>query len=230
MHIYKKGVNESLLYAWFSAMHTRVDIAIVSALDEAVLLDVVDRIQARIADIERVGNCFDPNSELSLFNSGRVGREELSPELSRILSLCDQWKATTDGLFDVAYSGIINLSGFLKGYALDEIRPILDDASITNALINIGNSSILALGNQSGYTDGWHIGTVNGSLSLEGVGEVLHNQCLTTSGNDSPDRQHIVNPLTGQLITGHRQVSVITPTGTEGEVLATVKFINTECK
>lgn len=206
-------------------MHSRVDIALVSGLDEAVLVGVVERMQVRIAEIERVGNCFDPYSELSRLNRDEVAREDVSEELARILSLCDEWKAKTAGLFDVAYSGTINLSGFLKGYALDEVRPIIEEAGIADALINLGNSSILALGCQPGYTDGWHISALNSSPPSDGAGETLHNQCLTTSGNDTADRCHIVNPITGQLIKGLRQVSVITYSGAEGEVMATVKFI-----
>lgn len=216
------GGGLGVLYCWFSAMHTRVDIAFVSSLDKEYLLEVGRKIQTRIAEIESIANCFDPQSELSLYNIGTIAHVDLSPELSHILTLCDEWKEKTNGLFDVAYSGTINLSGFLKGYALDQIRPIIEEAGITNALINLGNSSILALGNQPGSTKGWHITLPPPS---EGPGEVLLNECLTTSGNDSPDRRHIMNPLTGEMITGQRTVSVITPTGAEGEVMATVKFI-----
>lgn len=232
MHIYKKGDigGPGILYAWFSAMHTRVDIALVSVLDEAVLVGVAERIRDRIAEIERIGNCFDPQSELSRLNRGEIFREEVDEELAHILSLCNEWKTKTGGLFDVAFSGTINLSGFLKGYALDEVRPILEESGVVNALINLGNSSILALGNQPGYTDGWHINALNSSLPLEGLGEALFNQCLTTSGNDTADRRHIVNPITGQLIEGFRQVSVITDSGAEGEVMATVKFIYSQEK
>ena len=50
----------------------------------------------------------------------------------------------------------INLSGFLKGYALDKIREILKVHIIANALINMGNSSVLALGNHPVGT-GWKV-------------------------------------------------------------------------
>ena len=42
----------------------------------------------------------------------------------------------------------INLSGFLKGYALEKIRPLLRQFGVDNALVNMGNSSVLALGCQ----------------------------------------------------------------------------------
>ena len=95
------------------------------------------------------------------------------------------------------------MSGFLKGYALETIRGILNEALIENALINMGNSSILALGNHD---------------------ILLHNECLTTSGNDSPSRRHIVSPQNGKLVEGVKQIAVVTTNGSIGEILSTSLF------
>ncbi len=218
-HIFKEGEAGNLLYCWFPAMHTRVDIAIVSPLDEASLLSIVAEVKKRICEIENIGNCFNQHSELSQYNSNGKEHFALSSELQRILHLCDYWKKETAGLFDVSVEGKINLSGFLKGYALDEIRPILEANNIENALVSMGNSSVLALGSQPGSTGGWIVKNAQGETFT------LRNQCLTTSGNDSPERRHIINPLTGQYKTGQGMVSVITSGGAEGEVRATEKFL-----
>ncbi len=218
-HIFRQGEAGNLLYCWFPAMHTRVDMAFVAPLDEASLLAVAEEVERRIGEIEAIGNCFNPQSELSRYNESHDGQFPLSAELRRILELCDYWKTATGGLFDVSVEGKINLSGFLKGYALDEIRPILAANNIENALVNMGNSSVLALGCQPGSTDGWTVKNANGEVFT------LKNQCLTTSGNDSHDRRHIINPLTREYKTGQGMVSVITSSGAEGEVRATENFL-----
>ena len=46
----------------------------------------------------------------------------------------------------------------------------------------------------------------------------IENSVLTTSGNDSSERIHIMNPLTGEYIRGKRRVEVVTAGGAEGEV------------
>ena len=102
---------------------------------------------------------------------------------------------------------ILDLSGILKGYALERLRLLLPTFGITDALINLGNSSILSLGqNPSDIPSGF---------------------CLTTSGNATAQRRHIRNPLTGDFITGQRQVSVTTADAIDGEILATTHFIRT---
>lgn len=241
-HITKTSPNgETLLYAWFQAMHTRVDIALYGTHTQEQLLGIVREIKQHIHHLEALGNCFDPTSELSTVN--RLAHDRplaVSPELFRILHLCRDAHTRTQGYFDITIHsdahtpdtirairldeathtvqfmqpGIrLNLSGFLKGYALDQIRPLLHQHAIANALVNLGNSSILALGNHPSAR-GWTPAT----------GITLTDQCLTTSGNDSPERQHIIDPQTGQAVWGQQQIKVITPQGTWGEICSTALF------
>ena len=218
-HIYRRKEDEAMFYCWFRAMHTRVDIAMRTGGVEDVCLELAERMRSRISEIEAAGNCFDPASELSRFNDGLLAPDELSGELQQILRICEEWRIRTDGIFNVKVNGRINLSGFLKGYALDELKPLLAVYGISDALVSMGNSSILAIGNRDAEVAGWLLTAPDGGTHL------LRNQCLTTSGNDNPGRRHIIDPRTGKFIEGQRTVSVITDSGAEGEVMSIVKFI-----
>jgi len=105
---------------------------------------------------------------------------------------------------------ILDLSGILKGYAIECLRELLPPLNIHDALINLGNSSILSLGNNPSDIPAGH--------------------CLTTSGNAYSERRHIINPLTGQFVTGLHQVSVTTIDAIEGEILSTTQFIQQSLK
>ena len=76
----------------------------------------------------------------------------------------------------------------------------------------MGISSVLALGNHPVGT-GWRVNDI-----------LLYDECLTTSGNDSPERRHIVSPQDGKLVEGARQISVVTTNGAIGEILSTALF------
>ena len=253
-HIYRRRADgQAMLYAWFGAMHTRVDAALISTESEDVLLETVAETRKRINSIETAANCFDPQSELSAVN--RMAAERIMPvsrELESILRECLRYNVMTDGLFDITVGSdgydnrmvrdiilpgdgtvvfrrrglYINLSGFLKGYALEQVRHIIKGAGITAALVNMGNSSVMALCRPDGQ-NGWEVSFGNGSRKDT---VTLCDQCLTTSGNDSPARRHIVNPETGKLIEGCRFVSVVNRNAAEGEVLSTCLFINPERK
>ena len=237
-HIFRSHQGRQMFYAWFSAMHTRVDIVFTGRrLDEQQCVAVVHTMAQRIAEVESCANCFDPSSELSQVNAG--GRDELSPLLGDILGRCLYYNKVSEGLFDVmmpegrgyeiqgnkiVLNSRINLSGFLKGYALDLLKPIAEANGLSNALISLGNSSVLAMG--CGLDDRpWRV-----TIPMSGQEVELQDECLTTSGNDSAGRRHIVDPQTLNYVEGQRQVSVVTPNATLGEVLSTCFFIGDKKK
>ena len=70
-HLYKPSNDgNSLFYAWFLSMHTRVDIILCSRKPEGELLLVVNRIYDALCRLEKMANFYDPASEL-LFSTGQ---------------------------------------------------------------------------------------------------------------------------------------------------------------
>ncbi len=252
-HLTKPMSNGSqLLYSWFTSMHTRVDILLHGQNEKYIQYEITNLIHDELKRLEKLANFYD-DSELSRINNEAAKHlVKVSPELFEILSFCLSAHKRTFGCFDIAIhsdnydkdtihaislsaedrtiffsrEGVrINLSGCLKGYALERIRNILNNNGQENALINLGNSSVLALGNHP-YGEGWKVGFGNGMTSGSGEDEVwLFNECLTTSGNDSEERMHIIDPCNGKLVDGHRQVAVVTNSGMEGEILSTALFV-----
>lgn len=234
-----------LVYAWFEAMHTRIDLLVWDDLASVeAIMQLCHAAERETARLEQMGSCFIPESEVSMINMTPVGEEAtgISEEMSDIFSRCVAYNKSSAGYFDVtAISGRptctsdnlelkngtvirrqddvrVNLSGFLKGYALDRVAGIFSEADIHNALISFGTSSVYALGNHPSG-EGWIVETVSGETYC------LKDSCLTTSGNADEHRKHIINPLTGIVIEGKGMVSVVTPNAEEGEVQSTVQFI-----
>lgn len=245
MHYYQSSpTGESMFYGWFPAMHTRVDIAMYGLRPEDEWLRITEHVRQEVLRLESIGNCYDEKSELAIANrNASVRPMSLSDDLYEMLSICKEFHAHTLGCFDVTVHSrnhdaktmtdvcldenvktlsykrpgvFINLSGFIKGYALETIRTILKGYGVGNALVNMGNSSILALGNHPNG-EGWQVTD----------DFVLHNQCLTISGNDTEARKHILSPLTHQYVEGCAKVFVVTECGYVGEILSTALFAAT---
>lgn len=245
-HLYKPSpTGEGMFYGWFSAMHTRVDVAMYGNRMEEEWIEIAEHIRQEILRLESIGNCFDEKSELAFVNRNASDHPvALSEDLFEMLAICKEYHARTIGCFDVTVHSqgygpdtimnvcldknmktlfyerphvFINLSGFIKGYALERIRKILKEYSVENALVNLGNSSILAIGNHPNGK-GWKV--------MDDC--ILYNQCLTVSGNDSESRKHIVSPLTGQYVEGCAKVFVVTECGYIGEILSTALFAATD--
>lgn len=249
-----------MLYAWFRAMHTRIDLMLCDSHGETELSHIAEAVRDELLRIESIANRYDPDSELARLNrTAHISPQPVSAELYGILDLCLEAYRLTSGCFDITvlssgykpgdidqirlsaedhtlfYSrrGIsVDLSGFLKGYALDKIRGLLLQYGIYKALINMGNSSILAIGNTPDDT-GWRVRFAPDSALSDSQNHkiILNDECLTTSGNSSSDRQHIISPATGRFITGRREIAVVTPYGTTGEILSTALFAaDSDCR
>lgn len=279
-HVYRSShEGDGLFYAWFLSMHTRVDIILCSRKSEEELLLTVNHIYDTLCQLEKTANYYDPTSELARVNRmAATSPVVLSEELYAMIDLCLEYNKKTLGCFDITVlsnnydrntihsvqlsaeersvffrqSGVtLNLSGFLKGYALEKIKSILKESMIENALINMGNSSVLALGNHP-MGKGWKINfgwaanastnastntatnatadtattaATDASANTDNPQSILlYNECLTTSGNESSQRKHIISPRSGEFVKGARQIAVVTADGSIGEILSTGLF------
>ena len=102
-HLYKPSDDgNSLFYAWFLSMHTRVDIILYSLRKEGELLSVVNRIYDALCRLEKIANFYDPDSELSFVNrTASISPVVLSEELYSMIDLCLEYNEKTLGCFDV---------------------------------------------------------------------------------------------------------------------------------
>lgn len=243
--------DKKLLYAWFSAMFTRVDVMLCAGAGHENLVEIAKQIHDEMIRIEAFANRFNTASELSLINIKAFEKEmPVSEELFSIIAECLDYNKKTLGYFDVtansfnyfragAQSVILNtemhsirfthsdvqldLSGYIKGWSLRAVLEILRKGTIENALVNAGNSSVLAVGNHP-FGNGWKVANPG-----TGAECVLLNECLTTSGNREDTKWPVINPLTGEAEV-RKPVSVITADPAIGEVLSTALYLAGEAE
>jgi FAD:protein FMN transferase len=241
--------GKQLFYAWFSAMFSRVDLVLFSEESRSDLKDIAQSISNQIEAIESLANRFNPGSELSNLNEKAFGNEVIvSSELYHIISECLEFNKQTSGYFDITVNSLngfragaaaiqlhterqsirymhpdllIDLSGFIKGYALRSVREKIVKAGINHALVSLGNSSVMAIGNHP-FGRGWKVSHPD-AVSLEGC--VLLNQCMTTSGNKAEAKWPVIHPVSGEAVEIKPAVSVITDDPAIGEVLSTALYV-----
>ncbi len=122
----------------------------------------------------------------------------------------------------------IDLGGFGKGYALENVRKILKNFKIKNALVNFGDSSILAVGSHP-HGKCWKIGIKDYYRKSEYIYSFdLKNSSLSTSGTITEDikpKLHIINPDTGYPVRKMKTVSVVSGSPLKSEILSTALMI-----
>jgi len=232
-------------------MHTRIDMLLYAGISHDNLELIASAVQDKINRIEVIANRFDSGSELFYINKNAFAKPcAISEKLAEMIRECLLFHKKTFSCFDITVNSFnrfrsgtdyidldsenkriafqhpdvqIDLNGYVKGYALRAVAQTLRENYIPNALISMGNSSILAIGNHP-HGEGWNVG-LDPAYKKNNTAITLFNECLTTSGNGLNNQRHIINPVTGEFVDEKDTVSVVTSDPALGEILSTAFFV-----
>lgn len=162
---------------------------------------------------------------------GKVEIEEVLPLVNYKDVILDDKRCTA---FLRNKGQAIDLGGIAKGYAADEVKRILLQYNIKNALINLGGNIMTMGNNPSGAP--WRIGIQN-PLAVRGqyIGTVTAtNQTIVTSGSneqffikDEVRYHHIIDPRTGYPTKNELlSVTVLCESSTDADALTTALFVS----
>ncbi len=119
---------------------------------------------------------------------------------------------------------ILDLGGIGKGYALDKAAAILQDWDIHNALLQSGESTVLAWGDGPDGS-GWAIAAGNSPSVPSPLGRILlHHAAVSGSGVQVRGR-HIMDPRTGKPVRDRVDAWALAPTAGEADALSTAFMI-----
>jgi thiamine biosynthesis lipoprotein ApbE len=126
----------------------------------------------------------------------------------------------------------LDMGGIGKGFALDCAARILRRHGVDSALLGAGQSSYLAIGAPPDAR-GWPIAVPNPYDPEQALSTIqLRDQSLSTSGSNQQYFEvngrrysHIIDPRTGEPVTGMVQVTVISPTATDSDAVSTALFV-----
>jgi len=127
----------------------------------------------------------------------------------------------------------LNLGSIGKGYAVDRCREVMHDAGVANFMINGGTSSVLASGSRHPDGQGWQVGVPHPVKKGQRMGTVyLREEALGTSGaafqafyEGGRRYGHVLDPRSGQPVSEVLSATVIAPTATEADALATACYV-----
>ena len=228
-------------------MGTRLDVVMIG--EELLLFEVWKKLIAETERLHHKLNRFDPASEISHINREAVLRPvELNEELWHIMINLKKYHHNTLGFFDATLGNFdkvildkthktvefaeknisLDLGGYAKGYALEQIREILFQSGVTQALVNFGNSSVLAVGSHP-HGEYWGIGVEDPFKPGRQLKTYeLCNRSLSTSGNTLQHTGHIFNPRLRKYTTENKLVSAVSSKAVDAEVLSTALMVADE--
>jgi thiamine biosynthesis lipoprotein len=126
----------------------------------------------------------------------------------------------------------LDLGGIAKGYAVDRAVDVLRQGGISRALVSAGGSTIYGLGAPP-HEAGWEVKIQNPvAPETTALTVRLKDAALSVSGSyekffelGGHRYSHIMDPRTGRPVEGMLSVAVITDTGTAGDALDNVFYV-----
>ena len=119
----------------------------------------------------------------------------------------------------------IDFGGIAKGYAVDEAYKVIMKFDIETALVDGGGD--MYLGPAPEGKEGWEVSIQSSENDSSGKKVILANCGIATSGDryryvelGGKRYSHIIHPKKGLGITQRRQVTVIAPSSTQADALA----------
>lgn len=199
------------------AMPRPADAVVERALDDAI---------AHLRDVDRRFSLYRPDSELSRLATGELAERDLSTDVRWVLGACDDLARATDGAFDARRhraDGIVDPSGFVKGWAVEDCAGRLDDAGARNWAVAAGGDIVASGEPVAGRP--WRIGIrhPDDAAAIAAIVGLRRGAVATSGLYERPD--HIRVPGSGAAPTAFRSVSVVGPSLAWADAYATAAFV-----
>ncbi len=195
------------------------------APDDGLVESAIEAAFDRFRAVDRRFSTYKPDSEVSLFNAGRLIESDLSGQMVDVLAMCEQARLASDGYFDIRRhrnDGAIDPSGLVKGWSVETGARILDAAGIDNYCINAAGDIVARGVPEPGSP--WRIGIRNpwDSDTTAAVIE-LRDMAIATSGAYERG-DHVIVPSTGRPPDGIASMTVVGSSLAWADALATAAF------
>ena len=198
-----------------------------------------DVISRSLAFSRGIGECFDLTLRPVLRAWGFAGGEYRIPsdaELDELIARVGDARIALDGdtlTVELPEGAEMDLGALAKGYAADEAADIVREYGCTGAILNLGSSTILAIGDKPDGSK-WRIAVKApdgsgpaGVIETSGCAVSTsggYERCFT--GEDGETYWHIMDPRTGRPAkNGVASVTVITEDAFTGDGLSTALFV-----
>ncbi|MEU9353079.1 FAD:protein FMN transferase [Streptomyces griseoloalbus] len=186
--------------------------------DEGFPESAADALFARLREADARFSPFREDSEVSRLDRGDLDPEALSPELTEILDLCERYRIATGGAFDVRLPGRrLDPCAVVKGWSVQRGADLLTAAGARRFCLNAGGDVVAAGGP-------WRVG-IRHPQHADRLCTVLHltdGAVATSARYERGD--HILDGRTGRPATGLLSLTVVAPTLTEADTVATAAF------
>jgi thiamine biosynthesis lipoprotein len=177
-------------------------------------------------DVDRRFSLYRADSELGRLAAREIPETNLSEEVRWVLAACDELARTSGGAFDARRhrsDGIVDPSGFVKGWAVEEAIRHLDAAGAENYLV-IAGGDVVARGRPSGGAR-WQIGIRHPEIEDQVAAVLTVGRGAVATSGLYERGDHIRDPRNGAVPAALLSFTVVGPDLAWADAYATAGFV-----
>ncbi|MDX2679858.1 FAD:protein FMN transferase [Streptomyces sp. NY05-11A] len=188
-------------------------------VDDTVVPDEAgNAVFAWLREVDARFSPFKADSEVSRYDRGELSADELSADLVEVLDICERYRVATGGAFDVRLPGRgLDPCAVVKGWSVQRAAALLTGAGLGRFCLNAGGDVVVSGGP-------WRVGVRHPEIAdkLCTVLDLADAAVATSARYERGD--HIVDGRTGRPAVGLDSLTVVAPTLTEADSVATAAF------
>jgi thiamine biosynthesis lipoprotein len=160
---------------------------------------------ARLHAIDAKFSTYREDSAISRLARGEPA--ERDPEVAEVLRRCAEVEADTGGAFTAYPAGRLDPSGWVKGWAIEEVDHLLQAAGSRNHLI-VGGGDVQARG-EAELGRPWTVGIADPRHPDRYAALVSGRDFAVATSGTAERGAHIIDPATAEPATGFASVTLI---------------------
>lgn len=195
----------------------------VEIVDASASAGAIDAVYDYFDYVDKKFSTYKENSEISRINRGDLTPRRASEDMRQVFALAEQTKRETEGYFDIEHNGMIDPSGLVKGWAVNNAAHILHERGFENYYVDAGGDIQAAGHNPHG--ENWRVGIRNPFNMHEIVKVIGLKDCGVATSGTSIRGRHIYSPHgTDELMDEIISLTVVGPNVYEADRFATAAY------
>lgn len=187
----------------------------------------VARVFAELREVDALFSTYRPDSEVSRIGAGALDPLAAHPLVLEVVSLAVIARERTGGLFDVNLPGptgrVFDPSGLVKGWAVDRAARHLLALADADFCLNAGGDVVVGCTTPDAAP--WRIGVEDPRPGGTLVGVLERRSGAVATSGTAARGAHLVDPRDGSRPGALLSVTVVGPSVTWADVLATAAFV-----
>jgi thiamine biosynthesis lipoprotein len=197
---------------------------VIDLRDEGADGDLMDAAFDEFRAVDARFSTYRDDSEIMRINRGELALADAHADVREIVARCEELRAETRGFFDIraASAAALDPSGLVKGWSVDRVSALLEDADLRNYAVSAGGDVIVRGGALP--DDCWRVGIQHPAIGDKLASVVVANDLAIATSGAYARGEHVLDPHTRRPPAGVLSVTITGPELAIADAYATAAF------